>query len=1131
MGRLESHKELRNCLDEYKRRWMPKASDSSALGDVRAQWLLPLMSSFPRYCGEWLQFSSAEELGESVELWESWWSASGADLCRWLNYDSNEISWMGTWTRLLLRLAQDWATNDQRRQLLPSDPSTTQMLSDAVTRAIDRVGVDKSLIARELHPSKFWTDVLARWSGTEVVSGEKRSVYFPIDLGGEGELVELTLEVVDRQGSGIAYIDPYQVCIRHVTPGFARIFVDAGTAISRRFPHLTLPDVRLRLNPFTGGVSLLDRCKLDDESAGGALAIAMVSLAEGAELGRVAISFSLRDHSDDTPDGGCHPVVFSEQKARGCRNRDIERFIVCPAEDERERLEAEVGTLDLCIPNTLDEAFELSRAGPGHLHGTKHRSGIRRSSTGAEAWQRYLSISPPPGVVPSKLFAGVAGEIRSVLESGADSVVIWGESAVGKSCVAARLFDEDRVETALPLWFVQSNDLDRMIASVEEARRSAGNRRLCLVLDEEHQDCRRDEEFFRLLVSEGYEQVLKQMSCQLVLVLRTSTYESLSFGSRLRPSREFHIVADDAMLDAHHAWGLDRPFTAEERSSISKLAGKGSHSMNTFLIDRVFVPSLREGKGLSRFRHEGAHAIIYQYLIASQPEFRRQVLLHLEMAGRFVDSITLWAISALMRRSGLVFEHAQLEAELAQLEADGLLNQSECLCLGARRWTFCHDILRDSAASYSARYLPSLRSFPEAEAQSIVQDEAAASVDAFREGLALWANLAAKSREGQPCVMSALVEGARHHLESRRRELVTAICDSLRDLRYNTLDRRSQCDRTLYDDALRLCEPIAQSVTPEWLLDICEDKVHMMGFVHALLGLAMRTGAASVHPMWELEEAKIPQLHTIAERLTEGYSLDRLALVKGQLPRIRCAQLLMVGARYQEAADLLMRIVEDGRVSGLDPLGWISRIETAVACYLEAGYIDSALKAYERGIECVGHCPELLALKSIYEANAQTLDNWRGDDPPSWLDIVRSREDDSLRMQQESQSHGVAVIGNYVEVPSCALICGQLRDSGVRSEVIYSTAISSLSHLQNDWDAIIVGGPLAPNIQELVRPELSDESFRPAMHELALSKGAAVTCRGRTRKLVWIGGHTQDDVVAAVRRWIAESGSAGFARP
>jgi hypothetical protein len=230
-------------------------------------------------------------------------------------------------------------------------------------------------------PVAFLRDLTATLLGQrdEPQASARRTVLFPLVWAVPGEtarggLAQLVLEPLGG-GDGAVFLDPHQAFVP-LDDSFSAIFRQAPAVLRQ---HLACPprgDVRLRIEPFRGTSDWAEM--LQGDSAGGALALGLWGLWTDTPLeAGVVASFALTAQGATGPDGGCHPVGGTVEKAGAVADALCQAVkgkggegIFLVAEEGRDALAPRVEQmrpLRLEAASTLQQAVEIASGRLGEL--------------------------------------------------------------------------------------------------------------------------------------------------------------------------------------------------------------------------------------------------------------------------------------------------------------------------------------------------------------------------------------------------------------------------------------------------------------------------------------------------------------------------------------------------------------------------------------------------------------------------------------------------------------------------------------------------------------------------------------------------------------------------------------------
>lgn len=751
------------------------------------------------------------------------------------------------------------------------------------------------------------------------------------------------------------------------------------------------------------------------------------------------------------------------------------------------------------------------------------------------------------------VFPDLAERLVQMLERGSDLVVLAGAPGMGKSRVAAVLFEPGCGSSSLPVWFV-GNSVEELLESIGAVRRKPPTQKLCIVLDEEHQHPVRDEQFFIEFFQSGARQALRGQHT-VVLVVRTSTYETLTAQNFLVRADTIHIVSDEHRLERYESWGLDRPLSAEEKKWIQAIASDEEGNLISFLVDRVCIPDLKRGRSLEDERFGDQRSIldtVYQGLVAPQSEENRQLMEALCIAGQFATFIPLWLITAVLRAMGQ--EVSPEEVELDYLEQDGLVACREVnldpRILGnpcTYSWRFSHDLVNDCLKARIDRHKRRRQridwdAFVES-AVSLVLSEAGSSLEAFMEGLAMWAALVTGRKEGILPLAKALSDAANDL--GRNSEVNNGIFASIVGAGAWMMDELASLvdisDPSLFDAFCALGGVAARIIPPSLPFEVWG---RIIRFGHLIARSGFASGRLPMHSMWEVPESTISSLVRIGIACTEQGTQHMFDATKDFDTRRRYIQLLMWAGRWNEAGRAVETAISDS-IREYDPcllLGWVN---LAACAYLEAQDVQEARKAYERGVNLASSIPGMKSLANVFDMNAKLLSTW-GNEGKKWPELM---DEWHARLPDEPSEESVsmvAIIGNYPEHAAGSLIADELEAKGISSQLLYSEKLTNLGEIVNQLEKgdlsleesldvffdelphcglVFLGGHLAHSIEELVHPVIHPEEYaRMVVMESEPPAFGVLYFDVSSRPGVWIGGGNFRDTVSAVRYWLENGG-------
>ena len=741
-----------------------------------------------------------------------------------------------------------------------------------------------------------------------------------------------------------------------------------------------------------------------------------------------------------------------------------------------------------------------------------------------------LSCEPP--FTGTTVFPKIAKQLGFELERSSALITLTGPPGIGKSRIAAALFGMHLPTHLLPVWF-ESHSAEQLLRNVGEAQRKYPDHKLCIILDEDHSSGRETSFFVEFFASKIWEVI--RTTHQVVLVIRSSTYEVLTEQGYLKDSKILHASTSEDFLENSKIWGLNRSLSKEEKRWIRDIAVDQDGNLNSLLIDRICIPHIASGQKM----HQGQLGnqkssileTIYQGLIADQPDIRRKIIEAISLGYQFADFVPLWLITSILTTMGHKMTTKEIENELDYLEWDGLiLSQQVEIDQPIYTWRLFHDLVDESIRIRNQRAQNKRRKSIDQGAIlestiHLIRSNAGHNIQTFTEGLAIWIACVTREQEFGVPLAHALFDAAQN-LENDtdiNTRLYGVICEAVGNLRARpTVDFSKH---SVFASACILADILRKIVS----LDII---FYHPRTIVALAYQTVRCGIACAalqdHAIWHQPASDIIALHEIGKRLTANITVeDIFEQHTGRLQRDRFFHLLMWAKKWREAGQVIERFIRiSSNLQTITKYYEIAQIDTLAFVFLQDGDVQTALNTYKWGTALSDSTSGLKHLSEIYQTNFQILSGWdkknkgRSDMMLEWPKRINHiHNDPSL----------VLVISNSPDQGAASLIADRLGECGINCQLLYSEIVPNLSKHLSQKGIVTVGGHLAYGIERLVRPMIRPDKYIKMMMETADEGGRGILtfdmsgCPG-----VWIGGGTTGGTLKAVLHWIEHRGVQKF---
>ena len=740
----------------------------------------------------------------------------------------------------------------------------------------------------------------------------------------------------------------------------------------------------------------------------------------------------------------------------------------------------------------------------------------------------FIQFASPAS--PTTLFPSVVTELYEQIQERSRLIIIQGDSGVGKSRVAAALF-EANLDNYQPYWFTGTTmaDFEQTIAGLDLPVPS-GSRQPLIVLDEDYRPPVRDTVFFLDLFQWALLPALTT-ECTLVCPLRRTTYQTLSQQGLL--ARATIIALDNYLdqLDDYQAWKLNRPLTAKERNWILKLLtdNEGQSQLNSFLVDKVCIPAIRYGRW-QQFNPQNRQTVetIYQGIVHNQ----EPQLYQLTTAAHWVEETSvkpsLYLVTAVLNHqsSGRSVTVSQVRSmvwnhDLTRVEQRPFFEREPIWSnIYYSTCCFSHDLLKETMRTKVS--IDEIGLEPVVKELVLLLSRSEIRLGELIESISAWLGLMGGQKRGFPAVSTAVAELANRLIDSGQASAIQvgrtvfAMCWFFCIEHLN--DRSVMQEPALFQDLERVTESITRHLQPDDVVELCRMRPDggsayplVDSFSGWLAGFALRSRQVESDNMyfWSMAERQIPALASMAERLTEDASTYHRLKIDSEK---RCyIHLLAWAGKYRQAGDAILEMISslptNQRLSQ-QSIGWANQ---AVTAYWQAGSMDEIHNLFE----FLAQSHETPILQRFFQRKLELICN---SPPTSLFDFEWQCADlDSYRHNSE-----IMILQNPINQASFE-VARHLDSLEIGYRLVESALFNDLTDLPSQGRFLILGHGYIGRHGDLIDGYLADEDAQPKPANRASRKASRFDWREfqvQHRNLVWIRGGWEQATLEGVRSWL-----------